>query len=159
MLHFHFKTFRLSGCAKVYSTELLIKHSNFNSVTQRVYKSHILINFHEWCILYLSYSCESSYKNKNRISCFFCNQAIGSYSLDCLHDKSLQLCLTLCNSVNCSLPGSSVHWISQARILDWVAISFSSRSSRPREWTWVSRIIGRHFTVWATKEVHIHYGG
>ena len=117
MLHFHFKTFRLSRYAKVYSTELLIKHPNFNSVTQKVYNSHILINFHEWCILYLSYNCESSHKNKNRITFFFFfffgNQAIGTYSLNCFHDKSLQLCLTLCNSINCSLPGSSVHGISR----------------------------------------------
>ena len=44
---------------------------------------------------------------------FFGNQAIGTYSLNCFHDKSLQLCLTLCNSINCSLPGSSVHGISR----------------------------------------------
>ena len=44
-------------------------------------------------------------------------------------------------------------WVFQARILEWVAISFSRRSSRPRDWTRVSRIVGRHFTVWATKEV------
>ena len=42
---------------------------------------------------------------------------------------------------------------SMARILEWVAISFSRRSSQPRGWTWVSRIIGRRFTVWATREV------
>ena len=51
------------------------------------------------------------------------------------------------------LPGSSVHGIFQARILEWVAISFSRRSSWPRDWTWVSRIIGRCFTIWATGEV------
>ena len=55
--------------------------------------------------------------------------------------------------MDCSLPGSSVHGIFQARILEWVAISFSRRSSRPRDWTWVSRIAGRHFTIWATREV------
>ena len=38
----------------------------------------------------------------------------------CMHAKSLQLCLTLCNPVDCILPGSSVHGILQARILDWV---------------------------------------
>jgi len=44
-----------------------------------------------------------------------------------------QSCLTLCNPVNCSLPGSSVHGILQARVLEWVAISFSRGSSRPRD--------------------------
>ena len=63
-----------------------------------------------------------------------------------------QVCLTLCNPVDCSLPDSSVHVIFQARILEWVAISFSRGSSRPRVWTWVSRAAGRLFTVWATRE-------
>ena len=55
--------------------------------------------------------------------------------------------------MDCSLPRSSIHGIFQARILEWVAISFSRRSSQPRDWTLVSRIVGRLFTVWATREV------
>ena len=46
-----------------------------------------------------------------------------------------QLCLILCNPMDYSSPGSSVHRISQARILEWVAISCSSGSSKPRDWT------------------------
>ena len=46
-----------------------------------------------------------------------------------------QSCSTLCYPVNCSPPGSSVHWIFQAIILEWVAISFSRGSSQPRDWT------------------------
>ena len=49
-----------------------------------------------------------------------------------------QSCPTLCDPVDCSLPGSSVHGIFQARILEWVAISFSRGSSRPRDRTLVS---------------------
>ena len=58
---------------------------------------------------------------------------------------SAQSCLTLCSPVDCSLPGSSVVGIVQARILTWVAIPFSSGSSRPRNQTRVSCIscIGR----------------
>ena len=52
-----------------------------------------------------------------------------------------------------SLPGSSVHGIFQARILEWVAISFSRRSSWPRDFTQVSCVVGRCFTVWVTREV------
>ena len=44
-----------------------------------------------------------------------------------------QLCMTLCDPMDCSLPGSSVHGIFQARILEWVAISFSRRSPRPSD--------------------------
>ena len=64
-----------------------------------------------------------------------------------------QSCLTLCNPVDCSPPGFSVHGILQARILEWVAISFSRRSSRPKYWTQGHRIVGRRFIVWATREV------
>ena len=53
-----------------------------------------------------------------------------------------QLCPTLCNSVDCSLPGFSVHGISQARILEWTAISYSRGSFWPRDWTQVSGIVG-----------------
>ena len=49
-----------------------------------------------------------------------------------------QLCPSLCNHMDSSPPGSSVHGTLQARILEWVAISFSKRSSWPRDWTWVS---------------------
>ena len=52
--------------------------------------------------------------------------------------QSLQLCLTLCDSMDCSPPGSSVHGILQARILEWVAISSSRGSSQPRDQTCVS---------------------
>ena len=63
-----------------------------------------------------------------------------------------QLCLTLCNPMDCSLPSSSVHGIFQAIVLECIAISFSKGSSRPRDRTQVSRIVDRRFTVWATKE-------
>ena len=63
-----------------------------------------------------------------------------------------QSCLTLCDPMDCSLPGSSIHVIFQASILEWVAISYSRRSSRPRDLTHVSRIVGRCFTVWATRK-------
>ena len=61
--------------------------------------------------------------------------------------KSLQSCSTLCDPIDGSLPGSSVHGILQARILKWVAISFSRGSSRPRDETQVSRIAGRLFNL------------
>ena len=60
--------------------------------------------------------------------------------------------LTLCVPMDCSLPGSSVRGIFQARVLEWVAIFFSRESSQPRDGTRVSSIIGRLFTVWATRE-------
>ena len=56
--------------------------------------------------------------------------------------------------MDCSLPGSSVHGILQAKILEWVAISFSRESSWPRDRTWVLYIAAGFFTIWATREAH-----
>ena len=69
-----------------------------------------------------------------------------------VHAKSLQSCSTLYDPMDGSLPGSSVHWIFQARVLEWVAIPFSRRSSWPRDRTLVSSVAGRFFTTWATRE-------
>ena len=66
--------------------------------------------------------------------------------------KWSQSCPTLCDPMDCSLPGSSVHGILQARILEWVAISFSRGSSCPRDRTQVSCIAGRRFTIWGTRK-------
>ena len=66
-----------------------------------------------------------------------------------------QSCLTLCNPVDYNLPGSSVHGILQARVLEWVAISFSRGSSPPRDQTQVSHLGGRRFNLWATREAHV----
>ena len=65
----------------------------------------------------------------------------------------IQSCPTRCDPMDCTLPGSSIHGIFQARILKGIAISFSRRSSRPRDWSRVSRIVGRRFIVWASREV------
>ena len=54
--------------------------------------------------------------------------------------------------MDCSLSGSSIHGIFQARVLEWVAISFSRESSRPRDQIGASCIAGRHFTTWTTRE-------
>ena len=71
----------------------------------------------------------------------------GSFHLTCLDTSAChhicvcaQSCLTLCNPMDCSPPGSSVHGIFQAEILDWGAISYSRESSWPRVWTHVSCI-------------------
>ena len=60
-------------------------------------------------------------------------------------------CLTL-DSMDYSLLSSSVRGIFQARILEWIAISFSRGSFWPRNWTWVSCMTGRFFTDWAMRD-------
>ena len=61
--------------------------------------------------------------------------------------KVIQLCPTLCDSMDYSLPGSSVCGILQARILEWAAIPFSRGSSQPKDQTQVSYMAGRSFTI------------
>ena len=73
-----------------------------------------------------------------------------SYGIVCLCAKSLQSCPTLWDPMDCSPPGSSVHGILQARILEWVAIPFSRGSSWSRDWNCISCgfcIVGRFFTA------------
>ena len=60
----------------------------------------------------------------------------------------IQSCLILWDPMDCSSPGSSVHGILQARILEWVAIPFSRTSSQTRDLTWVSHVAGGFFTFW-----------
>ena len=87
------------------------------------------------------------------------NERYNNYNnINYLHawvSEVAQSCLTLCNPINCSLPGSSIHGIFQARVLEWVAISFSRGSSQPRDWTQVSHIACRRFTIWATREAQL----
>ena len=75
----------------------------------------------------------------------------------CLSSLSAQSCLTLCDPVDCG-PPFSVHGISQARILEWVAISFPRESSWPRDWTCISWVsctgswILYHWATWEAAE-------
>ena len=59
--------------------------------------------------------------------------------------------------MDCSTPGFSVHGILQARILEWVVIPFSRRSSWPKDWTWVSHMASRFFGVWAAKGCYCRF--
>ena len=70
----------------------------------------------------------------------------------CSASEVAQSCPTLCDPMGCSPPGSSIYGIFQARVLESVAISFSRGYSWPGNWTQVSRIVGRRFIVWATRE-------
>ena len=83
-----------------------------------------------------------SYRLPLSVSSLPCLLGVCISYLLCMRAQS---CPTLCNPMDCSPPGSSVHGISQARILEWVVISSSRRSSRPRDWTRVSCVscIGR----------------
>ena len=79
-------------------------------------------------------------------SVFFCKKGWHSQC------SVAQLCPTLCNPMDCSPLGSSVHGILQARIMEWDAIPSFRASSWPRDRTQVSCIAGRFFIIWSTRE-------
>ena len=99
-------------------------------------------------------------KSRTRLSHWteFIYPLLSSYSVPCTELESesevAHSCLTLCDPMDHNLPGSSVHGIFQARVLEWVTISFSRGFSWARDRTQVSRNAGRHFTIWATWETH-----
>ena len=68
-----------------------------------------------------------------------------------------QLCLNLCDPMDCTLPGSSVHETRQPRILKWVAVSFSRESSWLRDRTWTSCTAGRRLTIWSVTGHQRHW--
>ena len=87
-------------------------------------------------------------KQEDKSGMHFHLPLIGRLEHECMH---AQLCLTLCDPMDYSLPGYSVHGIIQARILEWVTISFSRRSSWPRDQTCISCIgswILNHWAIW-----------
>ena len=65
-----------------------------------------------------------------------------------------QSCPTLCDPIDCSLPGSSIHGIFQATVLEWVAISFSRESSQPRDRTKSPALQADAFHLWVTRAAH-----
>ena len=116
-------------------------------------------------------SCFINYQLINDQSCFIiassfrwlslnsiCHVISSKNILMCVHAQLLQSGPTLCNLIDCSPPGSFVHGILQARILEWVAMPSSRGYSQPRDWTLVSQgscIAGRSFTIWTTREAPI----
>ena len=85
---------------------------------------------------------------KQKVIHYFARSGINCVS-PYVHNESevAQSCPTLCDPIDCSLPGSSVHGIFQAIVLEWIAISFSRGSSQPRARTWASHIVDRRFTI------------
>ena len=94
----------------------------------------------------------AGYLSSGSSPAFSCLQLIINVSFGVsymLSPKLLQSHLTLCNPVDCSPPGFSVHGILQARVLEWVAMPSSRGSSQPKDWTQVSHIADGFFTIWS----------
>ena len=107
-------------------------------------------SLNQWNIRKVPYSffffLEHSKINSRHCSILPVNTSLCVYVYES-ESEVAQSCSTLCDPMDCSLPGSSLHGILQARVLEWGAISFSRGSSRPRDRTLVSCIPGRHFNL------------
>ena len=90
---------------------------------------------------------------RDRILCSHIVFPVSSYPVS--ESEVAQSCPTLCDPMDCSLSGSSVHGIFQARVLEWIAISFFRESSWPRNRTWVSHMAERCFTMGAIREAQL----
>ena len=126
-----------------------------------VHPSKWLIGILGWMILGLTYM-TLSLLIFLQVELNVCGNAIYQFLLNILPgyvkvSEVTQSCPTLCDPMDCSLPGFSVHGILQARMLEWVTISFSRGSSWSRDWTQVSRIGGRCFNLWATREAPVYW--
>ena len=116
--------------------------ANFGQATQPVAK----------IILWLKFKAMLKSKAGQEPMKFVLEVEEGKLKLYAIESEVARLCPTLCDPMDCSLSASSIHWIFQARVLEWIAIYFSRGSSQPRYQTQVSRIAGRRFTFWATRE-------
>ena len=97
----------------------------------------------------MAYMGEKDLKKKKKDICICITDLTLLYTWKC---ASHSVVSNSCDPMDCSPPGSSIHGIFQAKLLEWVAIFSSIGLSRPRDRTWVSCIAGRLFTVWATRE-------
>ena len=164
---------------------LLTIKINFRKITNSIWRNRQIPAYNRWSLISLSLSIhwfsdwflanrylEKCYSGENwQVQPIF-NCKLYRYHIfsDMVHKKAItselylpqthgsevtQSCLNICDPMDSSLPGSSVHGIFQARVLEWVAISFSRGSSQPKDWTQVSHVVSRHFTLWATREVFL----
>ena len=135
-------------CFSVFNKCLAMLHGlwNLHSQTRNLTQSPKHWTAREFPILSLVFTSSNFHEPSRHITCWLqslCNRS---------EVKSLSRIQLFANPPDCSPPGFSVFGILQARILEWVAISFSRGSSRPRDRTHVSHIAGRRFNLWATRE-------
>ena len=145
---------------------ILITSTNFNKIPG----TNLIMNIFQFLWTWNSFSLISlGFRIVWFVSTYFYLSQLNRALLQINHSNVIQRQKVKVKSLsdptdpmNCSLPGSSVHGIFQARssvhgifqarVLEWVAIAFSRGSPQPRDQTRVSRIVGRRFTIWATRE-------
>ena len=116
------------------------------NLTVQQYKTHTHTHTHTHTQNKIWHS-QAFTKNSRKAFVHICINNIHAFV--CLIAQS---CLTLCNPMDYSPPGSSIHGLLQARIMEWVAIPFPRGFSPSRDRSWVSYSTGGFFTNWATRE-------
>ena len=129
-----FLFFKYSNCpthlGRNYWSYQSLREKNTTGKDQQLYSMYILL----WkCFSVLSFNLSPVFESEVKV-------------------LAAQLCPILCEFMDCTPPGFSVYGILQARILEWVAISSSRGSSQCRNWTQVSWIADRFFTIWSARE-------
>ena len=115
---------------------------------------------HNTCVLWII-NMEEDAQRWSDTQTHICIQTHKTISTQHAHTYTDTLCVcaqawpTPWDSMDCNPLGFSVHGISQAKILEWVAISFSGGSSWPRNWTCIPSIADGFFHLWAKREAHI----
>ena len=143
----HWKPTNTSGCSQCCPVTILY----FPSLLIHMTVSHLLIyvqiqtSFH-----YELWTLQFPWSQYCFCSPLLCDNSFFLFPHGCC--LVIQWCPTLGGPKDCRLPGSSVHGIFQTRILEWVAISFSRRSSWPRDGTFISCISRWILYCWATRE-------
>ena len=129
-------------CQKTYSNCITTLNKNFKKMSRTSHGKLFLSFFKNWSIVYLQ--CCVSFWCTTKWFSFIFRVCVCVCVCACACAKS---CAALCNSLDCTLPGSSVHGIFQVTIQEWVATSCSKGSSWSRDWTHVSSIscISRQF--------------
>ena len=104
---------------------------------------NLLLSFSSWLtfLVFSGFCSDVTFSMKAALTILF---PIVTCSIYCSAAKHVQL---FCDPMDCSPPGSSGHGISQARVLKWVAVSFSRASFWPRDQTCISALAGRFFTT------------
>ena len=161
----HYFRFMLCGYHEAYIKYLIDKILLFRLrliLSSLTYMDPIIFLYLQWCCLKLFLFMLQFFKTKLKqlqlLLFFFSAFPPPSYAMN-VKVLVTQLYLALCDLMDHSPPGSPVHGILQARILEWVAIPFFRGSFPPRDATQVSCITGRFFTVWATREALQHKAG
>ena len=132
------KAFLVSSFANIFSQYVRYLFILF-MVSFAMYKVISLIRSHLFIFTFISIVLVDLRKYwDNLCQCYLLGVSYCHVLCACMRAKLLQSCLTLCNRMRCSPPTSSVHGVLQARILEWVAVSFSRGSSQPRDKTRVS---------------------